>query len=201
MKKFRLSDHIMPRRMVRHFLWLIPESIVLYVLFKITAVVWRSIALASGSLQWLVLLILAAVMGAFPALWEAVQLSRDSTIRMDFMASVSDGSYNKKEDLRLIVRADEPWNDTVVLLVMYLILYAYRMYRVWFLYMTNPDLTNAQVNAAVSAAGWMNFFYLLVLVAAYAAAHIWFTVIIHNRWNGERLRAAEAPTAEKMAYM
>lgn len=201
MKKSRLSDHIMPRRIVRHFLWLIPESVVLYVLYKITSVIWRSIAIASGSLQWVVLFVLTVIMAAFLALWEAVQLSRDSTVRMDFMASVSDGSYNKREDLRLIMHSDEPWNDTAVLLVMYLILYAYRMYRVWFMYMTNPDLTNAQVNATVSAAGWMNFIYLLVLVAAYAAAHIWFTVIVHSRWSGERIRAAEAPTAEKMAYM
>lgn len=201
MKKSRFSDHIMPRRIVRQFLWLCAESAVLYVIFKITAVIWRSILLGIPASRWILFFVMVLLMASFPALWEALRLSRDMTVRGDFMRSVSDGSYDFRADLRLILRADEFWNDTAVVFIVYLLLYAYRLYRTWFMYMINPDLTLEQVNAAVGYLALENFIFYLLFVTVYAAAHLLFSVLIHRRWNGERLRADEAPTAERNSYM
>ena len=147
MKQSRFSDHIMPRRIVRRFLWLCAESAVLYVIFLFTAVIWNSILMGVPASRWGLFLVMAVLMASFPALWEALRLSRDMTLRADFQHSVSDGSYDAKADRRLLLRSDELWNDTAVVAVVYLLLYAYRMYRTWFMNMTNPDLTNEQVNA------------------------------------------------------
>lgn len=204
MRKFRLSDHIMPRRMVRYVPWLATESIVLYIVFKITAVVWRSVAYSMDkinyNLRWIVYILLVVLMASFVALWEAMRLSRDSSMRMNFMDSVSDGSYDKETDLRLILRADEPWNDTAVLFVVYFLLYVYRLFRVWYMNMINPDLTLEQVNIDVFHAGLVNFIFLLLFVTAYAAGHILFTVKVHQRWSEDRIRITDT-TAEKQAFM
>ena len=204
-KRFRLSDHIMPRRMVRYFPWLVAESIVLYVVFKITAVVWRSVAYGMDkinyNLRWVVYILLVILMASFVALWEAVRLSRDSLMRMAFMDSVSDGSYSTKDDLHLILRSDEPWNDTAVFFVFYILLYAYRLFRVWYMNMINPDLTMEQIHASVFAAFLVNLILFVVFVVAYAAAHIVFTVKVHQRWSEDRMRRTDAPNAEKQAFM
>ena len=181
------------------------ESIVLYVVFKITAVVWRSIAYAMDkinyNLRWIVYILLVILMASFLALWEAVRLSRDSSMRMDFMDSISDGSYSTKDDLQLILRSDEPWNDTAVIFVLYFLLYVYRLFRVWYMNMINPDLTMEQIYISVFAAFWVNLIFWLLFVAAYAAAHIAFTVIVHQRWSTDRIRTTDAPKAEKQAFM
>lgn len=200
MKKSRFSDHIMPRRIVRHFLWLCAESAVLYVVFLFTAVIWNSILMGVPASRWILFLVMAVLMASFPALWEALRLSRDMTLRADFQNSVSDGSYDVKADRRLLLRSDELWNDTAVVAVVYLLLYAYSMYRTWFMNMTNPDLTNAQVNAANGFAAAENFVFYLIFVLAYAAAHLLFSLAVHKRWNGERLRV-DAPTTERKPYM
>ena len=127
-------------------------------------------------------------------------MSRDTTVRADFQNSVSDGSYDAKADRRLIFRSDELWNDTAVVAVLYILLYAYRMYRTWFMNMTNPDLTNAQVNALNSFAAVENIVYYVIFVLAYAAVHLLFTAAVHKRWNGERLRS-DVPTTERKSYM
>lgn len=201
MKKSRFSDHIMPRRIVRHFLWLCAESAVLYVLFKITAVIWRSILLGIPAARWLLFFVMVVLMASFPALWQAIRLSRDTTVRGDFMRSVSDGSYDHKAEIRMLLRSDELWNDTAVVAVVYLLLYAYRLYRTWFLYMIDPELTLEQVNATVGFLALENFIFCLLFVAVYAAAHLLFSAAVHKRWNGERLRADEVPTAERKPYM
>ena len=200
MKKSRFSDHIMPRRIVRHFLWLCAESAVLYVVFLFTAVIWNSILKGVPASRWILFLVMAVLMASFPALWEALRLSRDMTLRADFQNSVSDGSYDAKADRRLLLRSDELWNDTAVVAVVYLLLYAYRMYRTWFMNMTNPDLTNAQVNAANGFAAAENLVFYLVFVLAYAAAHLLFSLAVHKRWNGERIRV-DAPTTERKPYI
>ena len=205
MKKFRLADHIMPRRMVRYIPWLAAESIILYVVFKITAVVWRSIAYGMDkinyNLRWIVYILLVVLMAMFPALLEAVRLARDSEMRMKFMDSVSDGSYDREKDLRMILSSDEPWNDTAVLSVIYFLLYAYRLFRVWYMNMINPDLTMEQIHASVTAACWVNFVFLVLFVIVYAAAHIVFSVIVHQRWSMERIRTTDEPKAPKLPYM
>ena len=103
-------------------------------------------------------------------------------------------------NVRLYLCSDELWNDTAVVAVLYILLYAYRMYRTWFMNMTNPDLTNAQVNAANGFAAVENIVFYLVFVLAYAGAHLLFTLAVHKRWNGERLRV-DAPTTERKPYM
>ena len=200
MKQSRFSDHIMPRRIVRRFLWLCAESAVLYVIFLFTAVIWNSILMGVPASRWGLFLVMAVLMASFPALWEALRLSRDMTLRADFQHSVSDGSYDAKADRRLLLRSDELWNDTAVVAVVYLLLYAYRMYRTWFMNMTNPDLTNEQVNALNGYYAAENFIYYLIFVAAYAAAHLLFSLAVHKKWNKERLRC-DAPTTERKAYM
>ena len=200
MKKARFSDHIMPRRIVRHFLWLCAESAVLYVIFKITAVIWRSILMGIPASRWLLFFVMAVLMASFPALWEALRLSRDMTIRADFQNSVTDGSYDAKADRKLIFRSDELWNDTAVVAVVYILLYAYRMFRTWFMNMTNPDLTGAETNAINAYFAVENIVFYLVFVLAYAAAHLLFTLAVHKRWNGERLRS-DTPTTERKPYM
>ena len=200
MKKARFSDHIMPRRIVRHFLWLCAESAVLYVIFKITAVIWRSILMGIPASRWLLVFVMAVLMASFPALWEALRLSRDMTFRADFQNSVSDGSYDAKADRKLIFRSDELWNDTAVVAVVYILLYAYRMFRTWFINMTNPDLTGAETNAINAYFAVENIVFYLVFVLAYAAAHLLFTLAVHKRWNGERLRS-DTPTTERKPYM
>ena len=200
MKKARFSDHIMPRRIVRHFLWLCAESAVLYVIFKITAVIWRSILMGIPASRWLLFFVMAVLMASFPALWEALRLSRDMTFRADFQNSVSDGSYDAKTDRKLIFRSDELWNDTAVVAVVYILLYAYRMFRTWFMNMTNPDLTGAETNAINAYFAVENIVFYLVFVLAYAAAHLLFTLAVHKRWNGERLRS-DTPTTERKPYM
>ena len=200
MKKARFSDHIMPRRIVRHFLWLCAESAVLYVIFKITAVIWRSILMGIPASRWLLFFVMAVLMASFPALWEALRLSRDMTFRADFQNSVSDGSYDAKADRKLIFRSDELWNDTAVVAVVYILLYAYRMFRTWFMNMTNPDLTGAETNAINAYFAVENIVFYLVFVLAYAAAHLLFTHAVHKRWNGERLRS-DTPTTERKPYM
>ncbi len=200
MKKSRFSDHIMPRRNVRHFLWLCAESAVLYVIFKITAVIWNSILKGMPASRWPLFFIMAVLMASFPALWEALRLSRDMTVRADFQNSVSDGSYDAKADRRLILHSDELWNDTAVVAVVYILLYAYRMFRTWFINMTNPDLTAAETNAVNAYFAAENIVFYLVFVFAYAAAHLLFTLAVHKRWNGERLRA-DTPTTERKSYM
>ena len=200
MKKARFSDHIMPRRIVRHFLWLCAESAVLYVIFKITAVIWRSILMGIPASRWLLFFVMAVLMASFPALWEALRLSRDMTFRADFQNSVSDGSYDVKADRKLIFRSDELWNDTAVVAVVYILLYAYRMFRTWFMNMTNPDLTGAETNAINAYFAVENIVFYLVFVLAYAAAHLLFTLAVHKRWNGERLRS-DTPTTERKPYM
>ena len=70
MKKSRFSDHIMPRRIVRQFLWLCAESAVLYVIFKITAVIWRSILLGIPASRWILFFVMVVLMASFPALWK-----------------------------------------------------------------------------------------------------------------------------------
>lgn len=200
MKKSRFSDHIMPRRIVRHFLWLCAESAVLYVVFLFTAVIWRSILLGVPASRGILYFVMAVLMASFPALWQALRLSRDTTIRADFQNSVSDGSYDAKIDRRLILHSDELWNDTAVVAVVYILLYAYRMYRTWFMNMTNPDLTNEQVNLLNRFAAIENIIYYVVFVLAYALAHLLFTLMVHKRWNGERLRS-DTPTTERKPYM
>ena len=200
MKQSRFSDHIMPRRIVRRFLWLCAESAVLYVIFLFTAVIWNSILMGVPASRWGLFLVMAVLMASFPALWEALRLSRDMTLRADFQHSVSDGSYDAKADRRLLLRSDELWNDTAVVGVLYILLYAYRMYRTWFMNMTNPDLTNEQVNALNGYYAAENFIYYLIFVAAYAAAHLLFSLAVHKKWNKERLRC-DAPTTERKAYM
>lgn len=200
MKKARFSDHIMPRRIVRQFLWLCAESAVLYVIFKITAVIWRSILMGIPASRWLLFFVMAVLMASFPALWEALRLSRDMTFRADFQNSVSDGSYDAKADRKLIFRSDELWNDTAVVAVVYILLYAYRMFRTWFMNMTNPDLTGAETNAINAYFAVENIVFYLVFVLAYAAAHLLFTLAVHKRWNGERLRS-DTPTTERKPYM
>ena len=200
MKKARFSDHIMPRRIVRHFLWLCAESAVLYVVFSFTAVIWNSILKGMPASRWILFFVMAVLMASFPALWQALRLSRDTTVRADFQNSVSDGSYDAKADCRLILHSDELWNDTAVVAVVYILLYAYRMYRTWFINMTNPDLTNAQVNALNGYFAAENIVFYLVFVLAYAAAHLLFTAAVHKRWNGERLRA-DTPTTQRKPYM
>ncbi|MBR5220830.1 MAG: hypothetical protein IKV66_07590 [Clostridia bacterium] len=200
MKKARFSDHIMPRRIVRQFLWLCAESAVLYVIFKITAVIWRSILMGIPASRWMLFFVMAVLMASFPALWEALRLSRDMTFRADFQNSVSDGSYDAKADRKLIFRSDELWNDTAVVAVVYILLYAYRMFRTWFMNMTNPDLTGAETNAINAYFAVENIVFYLVFVLAYAAAHLLFTLAVHKRWNGERLRS-DTPTTERKPYM
>ena len=200
MKQPRFSDHIMPRRIVRQFLWLAAESAVLYVIFKITAVIWRSILMGIPASRWLLFFVMAVLMASFPALWEALRLSRDMTFRADFQNSVSDGSYDAKADRKLIFRSDELWNDTAVVAVVYILLYAYRMFRTWFMNMTNPDLTGAETNAINAYFAVENIVFYLVFVLAYAAAHLLFTLAVHKRWNGERLRS-DTPTTERKPYM
>ena len=200
MKNARFSDHIMPRRIVRQFLWLCAESAVLYVIFKITAVIWRSILMGIPASRWLLFFVMAVLMASFPALWEALRLSRDMTFRADFQNSVSDGSYDVKADRKLIFRSDELWNDTAVVAVVYILLYAYRMFRTWFMNMTNPDLTGAETNAINAYFAAENIVFYLVFVLAYAAAHLLFTLAVHKRWNGERLRS-DTPTTERKPYM
>ena len=200
MKNARFSDHIMPRRIVRQFLWLCAESAVLYVIFKITAVIWRSILMGIPASRWLLFFVMAVLMASFPALWEALRLSRDMTFRADFQNSVSDGSYDAKADRKLIFRSDELWNDTAVVAVVYILLYAYRMFRTWFMNMTNPDLTGAETNAINAYFAAENIVFYLVFVLAYAAAHLLFTLAVHKRWNGERLRS-DTPTTERKPYM
>ena len=200
MKNARFSDHIMPRRIVRQFLWLCAESAVLYVIFKITAVIWRSILMGIPASRWLLFFVMAVLMASFPALWEALRLSRDMTFRADFQNSVSDGSYDAKADRKLIFRSDELWNDTAVVAVVYILLYAYRMFRTWFMNMTNPDLTGAETNAINAYFAVENIVFYLVFVLAYAAAHLLFTLAVHKRWNGERLRS-DTPTTERKPYM
>ena len=200
MKNARFSDHIMPRRIVRHFLWLCAESAVLYVIFKITAVIWRSILMGIPASRWLLFFVMAVLMASFPALWEALRLSRDMTFRADFQNSVSDGSYDAKADRKLIFRSDELWNDTAVVAVVYILLYAYRMFRTWFMNMTNPDLTGAETHAINAYFAVENIVFYLVFVLAYAAAHLLFTLAVHKRWNGERLRS-DTPTTERKPYM
>ena len=200
MKKARFSDHIMPRRIVRQFLWLCAESAVLYVIFKITAVIWRSILMGIPASRWLLFFVMAVLMASLPALWEALRLSRDMTFRADFQNSVSDGSYDAKADRKLIFRSDELWNDTAVVAVVYILLYAYRMFRTWFMNMTNPDLTGAETNAINAYFAVENIVFYLVFVLAYAAAHLLFTLAVHKRWNGERLRS-DTPTTERKPYM
>lgn len=200
MKNARFSDHIMPRRIVRQFLWLCAESAVLYVIFKITAVIWRSILMGIPASRWLLFFVMAVLMASFPALWEALRLSRDMTFRADFQNSVSDGSYDAKADRKLIFRSDELWNDTAVVAVVYILLYAYRMFRTWFMNMTNPDLTGAETNAINAYFAVENIIFYLVFVLAYAAAHLLFTLAVHKRWNGERLRS-DTPTTERKPYM
>ena len=200
MRKSRFSDHIMPRRIVRRFLWLCAESAVLYVVFLFTAVIWNSVLMGMPASRWILFFVMAVLMASFPALWQALRLSRDTTIRADFQNSVSDGSYDAKADRRLIFRSDELWNDTVVTAVMYILLYAYRMYRTWFMNMTNPDLTNEQVNLLNRFAAIENIIYYVIFVLAYAAAHLLFSLAVHKRWNGERLRT-DTPTTERKPYM
>ena len=200
MKKSRFSDHIMPRRIVRHFLWLCAESAVLYVVFLFTAVIWNSILKGMPASRWILFFVMAILMASFPALWQALRLSRDMTVRADFQNSVSDGSYDTKADLRLLLRSDELWNDTAVVAIVYILLYAYRMYRTWFMNMTNPDLTNEQVNMLNRFAAVENIIYYVIFVLAYAGAHLLFALMVHKRWNGERLRS-DAPTTERKPYM
>ena len=200
MKKSRFSDHIMPRRIVRHFLWLCAESAVLYVVFLFTAVIWNSILMGMPASRWILFFVMAVLMASFPALWEALRLSRDMTFRADFQNSVSDGSYDAKADRKLIFRSDELWNDTAVVAVVYILLYAYRMFRTWFMNMTNPDLTGAETNAINAYFAVENIVFYLVFVLAYAAAHLLFTLAVHKRWNGERLRS-DTPTTERKPYM
>ena len=200
MKKSRFSDHIMPRRIVRHFLWLCAESAVLYVVFLFTAVIWNSILKGMPASRWILFFVMAVLMASFPALWEALRLSRDMTFRADFQNSVSDGSYDAKADRKLIFRSDELWNDTAVVAVVYILLYAYRMFRTWFMNMTNPDLTGAETNAINAYFAAENIVFYLVFVLAYAAAHLLFTLAVHKRWNGERLRS-DTPTTERKPYM
>ena len=194
------SDHIMPRRIVRRFLWLCAESAVLYVVFLFTAVIWNSVLLGVPASRLILFFVMAVLMASFPALWQALRLSRDTMIRADFQNSVSDGSYDAKADRRLILHSDELWNDTAVVAVVYILLYAYRMYRTWFINMTNPDLTNAQVNALNGYAAVENIIYYVIFVLAYAAVHLLFTLAVHKRWNGERLRT-DTPTTERKPYM
>ncbi len=205
MKKFRLSDHIMPRRIVRYFPWLAAQSIIWYVVFKITAVVWRSVMIAlkqiNFHLQWVIVFSLVVLTASFLTFWEAVRLARDSTVRMDFMASISDGSYDTKKDMHLILHSDEPWNDTAIVSVLYLLLYIYRLFRFWYMDMINPDLTLAQVNTHILEIGIVNFICLLLFIVFYAVTHIMFTVMVHRRWSEDRMRTTETPAAEKKAYM
>ena len=204
MKQIRLSDHIMPRRIVRYFPWLAAQSIIWYVVFKMSAVVWRSVMIALKKIhfdfQWVIMFLLVFLTAAFLTFWEAVRLSRDSTMRMEFMASISDGSYHPKDDLHLILHSDEPWNDTAVVSVLYLLLYVYRLFRFWYMDMINPDLTLAQINTHILEIGIVNFVCLLLFIALYAMTHILFTVRVHLRWSEDRIRTTAA-TAEKKAFM
>ena len=143
-KGFRLSDHIMPRRMVQRFLWLIPESMVAYIIFKASAFIWRPAYLLIRGGRYPVFVITALVISAIPSFWQALRLGQDQTMRVDFLNSTSDGSYKAKSDLRMIFRCDELWNDTAAAVISYIFVFTYAIYRTWVNTMLDLELTNAQ---------------------------------------------------------
>ena len=200
-KKPRFSDHIMPRRIVRRFIWLCAESAVLYVIFKITSVLWRSIMLGVPALRWPLFFVMVVLMAAFPALWQAVRLARDTGIRGEFQHSVSDGSYDHRAELAYLLRTDELWNDTAVVAALYLPLYLYRLYALWFSLMTNPELTLADVGTVMRYYGIENAVFWVLFVAAFAAWHLLFTAEVHRRWDSERIRHDETPDTARKPYM
>lgn len=199
-KKNRFSSHIMPRRIVRFFPWLCVESLVLYVLFKITAVVWRTLAY-NFPVPLVIYLLLVCAMAAFPALWESLRLSRDVTVRGDFMASTADGSYDKKAESRMLLHCDELWNDTAVVAVLYLICLLYALFRVWFNYMTNAYFTYEESMMLFRNALIVNVLFYFPFVGMYAFWHHRLTLRVHTKWNADRMRIAGEVTAERKAYM
>ncbi len=201
--KSRLSDHIMPRRSVRHFLWLVLESMVLLVMYNFTSIVWRSVLymLAGSLLQFLWMLVLIIAIAAFPAGWEAIRLSRDKSIYGDFMASTADGSYDRKADSRMIRKSDEFLNDSVVYAITYLLFllgaYAWQ----FFVIMSNEYFMYEESVQQFIYVLILNAIGYAVIVSAYAFWHHRFTLLVHTKWNGARMHKAEVAGAEKKPYM
>lgn len=153
MMKRQFSSHIMPQRMARQFLWALAEVFFLYVIFKMTAVVWRSLLYeASGPLLlWLLLLVCA--MAAFPAYWERVRLYRNAAMRSVFMESFADGSYDKKQDSQMLWRCDALWNDVVIFAVLYLIVLLYgTLWRFLISVITDPSMWYEETDHTACAA-------------------------------------------------
>ena len=75
------------------------------------------------------------------------------------------------------------------------------LFRTWFLLMTDPELTLAEVHAVTAYTAVENLIFYLLFVVCYAAAHLLFSAAVHKRWDGERLRADDAPTVERKPYM
>ncbi len=201
--KSRFSDHIMPRRCVRQFLWLIIESLVLLVLYNFTSMLWRSILymLAGSPLQILWMLVILLAMAAFPAAWEAIRLSRDATIYGDFMASTADGSYDKKADAKMLWKCDELYNDTAVYAIVYLVCLLAAFAWNFFAVMSDEYYTYEESMAIFTNLLIINSIGYLLLVPAYLFWHHCFSVLVHTKWNTDRMHKAEYAGAEKKPYM
>lgn len=201
--KSRISDHIMPRRCVRQFLWLVIESLVLLVLYNFTSMLWRSILymLGMSPLRFLWVLVIILAMAAFPAAWEAIRLSRDATVYGDFMASTADGSYDSRADARMLWRCDELYNDAAVYAIQYLIYLLAAFAWNFFALMSDEYYTYEESMSRFVTLVTVNVIGYLILVPAYTVWHHLFTVLVHKKWNTARMHKAEAAGAEKKPYM
>lgn len=199
--RFRLSDHIMPRRMVQRFLWLIPESMVAYIIFKASAFIWRPAYLLIRGGRYPVFVITALVISAIPSFWQAVRLGQDQTMRVDFLNSTSDGSYKAKSDLRMIFRCDELWNDTAAAVISYIFVFTYAIYRTWVNTMLDLELTNAQAWGLFDMHLVENIVIFIVFLIGLHLTHLFFTVYVHIVWNRARMHKAQPPTTERKPYM
>lgn len=188
-KKKKLSDHIMPHRLVNHTLWLAVEGAVLLVIKKITTPIWKTAAVAIPGAEIPVMLLLSVIGGAFLAACEAVRLYRDVTVRKTFLDAVPGDRYDEKEDSRYLLRCDEFWNDTVLTAILSFLVYIVLCVLLWFDLMIDVNLlTYGEVMAIFTPRVILWVFLWLTVSAAYGLFHWKFSVFVHKKWEESRIR-------------
>ena len=190
-KHFKLSDHIMPHRILNHALFLLVEGAVLLVLKEILTPVWKTVAYATG-LFVPTYLVMGIIAGAFCALCEAVRLYRDQTMHKEFLDAVPENTLDRKAECRYLLHCDEIWNDLSIFTVLsFLVLLAVQILW-WLLLMTDEYYqTLAEVQQIFVPLAITYFFVWIFACAGYFFSHLLFSVVVHKKWLSSRIRRAD----------
>ena len=201
--KKRFSAHIMPKRLFRNIVWMAGELLLLYVIRRFTEFIWRTVYMSIPPLKIPVFVLMAIIAGCFFTFCDAFRLYNDQAVKHDFYAAYRDCSYQKKEDQRLILHSDPLWNDVASLIITLIPPFiVINIITFMDVLMRDEILSVSQVYPITIPAFFLNLILALIVVISYAVSHWYVTVLLHDKWYGERLQKEPAePEGEKTSFM